>query len=186
MKFIEKNAIFDWFNIFVFSFVLAVLISFQSCTSRAASIDETFRDALKWKDVRPARTLSDIGLVSMYVYPVVLTLDESNIGGRLLTLGSAHALNAGLTKLVKVTTNRLRPDESDSRSFYSGHASAAFTSAGYICRYEKSHCGVALIVAGSTGYLRIAAGRHWLSDVLVGAAAGYATGHAIPIYFKGF
>ena len=43
--------------------------------------------------------------------------------------------------------------------------------------------GMAMGVA--TGYLRIAADKHWLSDVLVGTVIGLGSGLAIPLVFHG-
>jgi membrane-associated phospholipid phosphatase len=40
--------------------------------------------------------------------------------------------------------------------------------------------GVGMTVAGATGYLRIAGDKHYLTDVLVGAATGVAAGIALP------
>lgn len=84
--------------------------------------------------------------------------------------------------------HRLAPDASG--SFYSGHANGAFLSAVYFAytyslRHPDSECtgwiwagglGAAAAVAG----LRVAAGKHYPSDVLVGAAAGAFFGWAFP------
>ena len=56
-------------------------------------------------------------------------------------------------------------------SFYSAHTALAFASAFGSCRVS-----IALPIAAGTGYFRIAAGRHYLTDVLAGAAAGTLTG----------
>ncbi len=53
-------------------------------------------------------------------------------------------------------------------SFYSGHTAFAFQAVG------GPRLAVALPLAIGTGGLRIAAGKHWLSDTLVGAVAGLA------------
>ncbi len=85
-------------------------------------------------------------------------------------------------------SERLSPEASG--SFYSGHSNAAFLSAVYFAyswtlRNPGSDkqgwvwagsLGAASIVAG----LRIGAGKHYLSDVLVGAAAGSFFGFAFP------
>jgi membrane-associated phospholipid phosphatase len=74
-------------------------------------------------------------------------------------------------------------------SFFSGHATFAFSSvvaAGTVAEL-RSYPGRALIwvvglpLAAATGYLRIAADKHYLSDVLVGAAVGAAFGAGIPL-----
>jgi membrane-associated phospholipid phosphatase len=83
---------------------------------------------------------------------------------------------------------RLSPEASG--SFYSGHANAAFLSAVYFSyTYSLRHPGSryqAAIWAGSLGSaatvagLRVAAGKHFLSDVVVGAALGSFFGWVFP------
>ena len=87
---------------------------------------------------------------------------------------------------------RLRPDGSDNESFYSGHTSDAF--AMVIALYtthrlrhdeDANHwLFVGLPFAALTGYLRIAADKHYASDVLAGAAAGSVVGWVIPELHK--
>jgi membrane-associated phospholipid phosphatase len=79
----------------------------------------------------------------------------------------------------------------DNLSFFSGHTTTAFalaaatgtvaTMRGYRWAPVPWIAGGAL--AAGTGYLRVAADRHWLSDVLVGAAMGIAIGIAVPVLF---
>jgi membrane-associated phospholipid phosphatase len=38
-------------------------------------------------------------------------------------------------------------------------------------------------IAATTGYLRIAADKHWLTDVVVGALVGAGIGFALPFVF---
>lgn len=67
-------------------------------------------------------------------------------------------------------------------SFFSGHASAAFTVAVFTgewfsemypnSRYKSLVWAGSLSLAGFVGALRIAAGKHYVSDVVVGALAG--------------
>ena len=112
-------------------------------------------------------------------------------------------VNAALTAAVKFAVGRPRPysygldgsgrdvREGDARlSFYSGHTSTAFamaTAYGYLftARHPRSRWVAPVWLlgyayAGATGALRIAAGKHFYSDVLVGAIAGTAIGLAIP------
>jgi membrane-associated phospholipid phosphatase len=73
-------------------------------------------------------------------------------------------------------------------SFYSGHASNAFAIAVSLYRAHvirgdgdaKKLGVIGLISASATAYLRIAADKHYLSDVVVGAGAGSAIGWLIP------
>lgn len=83
----------------------------------------------------------------------------------------------GLVFLAKTLVGRERPcAASDScgidnpdYSFFSGHTAIAFSTLG------GPKWQVALPLAVSTGGLRVAAGKHWLTDVLVGAAVGSLT-----------
>ena len=73
-------------------------------------------------------------------------------------------------------------------SFFSGHTSFAFSLAvasgtvasmrGY--RAAPAVWGVGLGAAAVTGYLRIAADRHYATDVMTGALVGSALGFAVP------
>jgi membrane-associated phospholipid phosphatase len=78
-------------------------------------------------------------------------------------------------------------------SFFSGHTTWAFAlaaSSGTVASmrgYELAPVvwAVGLPLAAATGYLRIAADRHYLSDVLVGAAVGTAVGIGFPRLMHG-
>jgi membrane-associated phospholipid phosphatase len=78
------------------------------------------------------------------------------------------------------------------RSFFSGHTTLAFASAGVTCTNHAVHdlfgdpfadavtCGATLATAGAVGMLRIVAQKHYVTDVLTGAAVGTASGLGIP------
>lgn len=73
------------------------------------------------------------------------------------------------------------------RSFYSGHTStvaAALTASAWTLRWREGARVWPWIVAGVTtagvAVERVAAGRHFPSDVAVGAVAGFAVGTAVP------
>jgi membrane-associated phospholipid phosphatase len=79
----------------------------------------------------------------------------------------------------------------DNLSFFSGHTTVAFAIAtssstvatlrGY--RLAPLLWGSGLTLAASVGYLRIAADKHYLSDVLTGAVVGSIVGVALPVIF---
>jgi membrane-associated phospholipid phosphatase len=81
----------------------------------------------------------------------------------------------------------------DNLSFYSGHTSLTFTLAtasgtvaslrGYSLAPAIWSAGLG--VAALAGWLRIAADKHYLSDVLVGAVAGSLAGVLLPVLFHG-
>jgi hypothetical protein len=76
------------------------------------------------------------------------------------------------------------------RSFFSGHTTISFASVVFLSKVYGDYFpdsewkpyiwGVSLGIAATVGYLRIAAGKHFLTDVLVGAIVGSAIGYLIP------
>jgi membrane-associated phospholipid phosphatase len=125
----------------------------------------------------------------------------------LLVVAEAASFSAVLNQLVKYTVGRerpfvhyrnfrdadRRPDPDDHLSFYSGHTTLAFaiaTAAGTVSDlrgYDGAPWvfGAGLAAAASVGWLRMAADRHYLTDVLAGAVAGTAIGVAVPRLLHG-
>ena len=122
-------------------------------------------------------------------------------GGYIL---EATVLALDLDEVTKLLVARERPylheprpdgprprSSEDFLSFFSGHATEAFALAsasgtvasmrGY--RWAPAVWGMGESLAAATGYLRIAADRHWLTDVLVGLAVGVGVGIAVPLLF---
>lgn len=92
----------------------------------------------------------------------------------------------GITDYLKTETDRLRPDKTNNKSFPSGHTSKTSTyltlavrnleSYPYFSKYPLTlHAGHAILTAAA-GWSRIEAGRHYPTDVLVGAALGNFVG----------
>jgi hypothetical protein len=85
-----------------------------------------------------------------------------------------------------------KPDDNN-LSFYSGHTKLAFTlvvSAGTVAelrgyKHRGWIWGVGLPLASSVGLLRMAADKHYLTDVAVGAVLGSAFGVAVPLLLHG-
>ncbi|MBI2895640.1 MAG: phosphatase PAP2 family protein [Deltaproteobacteria bacterium] len=114
----------------------------------------------------------------------------------------AYAIDALLVSLTKFAVRRPRPYVYDparpmdqrgkpgaALSFFSGHASLAFTGATAFAEvFRRRHDGVAVPVVYASGLglaavvalCRILAGKHYLSDVLVGAAVGASLGILVP------
>ena len=143
----------------------------------------------------------DAGLVTW------LSKGRGDVARRLLAVDAeAFAINGLLTSIVQRAVGRERPfaqgcgtaghpactppDDRNS-SFFSGHTSFAFTAATLLCFQhgrlnlygdgDAVVCPVALAVASLTGLFRIAADRHWATDVLAGAAVGAAAGTVVSI-----
>ena len=92
----------------------------------------------------------------------------------------AQIITGGLTTGLKYATHRERPDGSNAQSFPSGHASITFATATVLerhlgWRYSVLGYTVASYVAAS----RLHDNRHWLSDVVFGAAVGTIGGRTV-------
>jgi len=77
---------------------------------------------------------------------------------------------------LKETTHIERPDNTDYKSFPSGHTAQAFVAATFLHKEygEKSiwYSIGGYTVATSVGVMRVTGNHHWLSDVFFGAAIG--------------
>ena len=121
-------------------------------------------------------------------------------------LSESLTLSFFITASVKAIAGRERPyvrecdgsppsdancnDANRKLSFFSGHASAAAAGAGVTCAYAIKRkawgestaaqvfpCALGIGAAFTTGILRIAADKHWGTDVLVGLIVGGAVGY---------
>ena len=85
----------------------------------------------------------------------------------------------GLVMPTKRWSGKSRPDASDRLSFPSGHTAEAFANAEILRIHvgKKSPWLAAggYLIAVTTGYLRMYNNRHWLSDVVAGAAIGFGS-----------
>ena len=129
----------------------------------------------------------------------------SGAGIDILVVAKATALAADLNQIVKFAVGRERPfvhalAEADKRktahpadnnmSFYSGHTNLVFAlavSSGTVAslrgyRWAPAVWGSGLAMAATTGYLRIAADKHYFTDVMLGAVTGSAIGFAVPYF----
>jgi membrane-associated phospholipid phosphatase len=85
-----------------------------------------------------------------------------------------------LTQGLKYATQRERPDGSGATSFPSGHASATFAAATTLERHLGWRYVVpAYVIASYVAVSRLPANRHWLSDVVFGAAVGIISGRTV-------
>jgi membrane-associated phospholipid phosphatase len=82
-------------------------------------------------------------------------------------------VNQAVTQGLKYTIHKDRPDDSDDHSFPSGHTSTTFQAAAFIHkRYGWKYSIPAYLGAAFTGYSRVDADKHYVEDVLAGAAIG--------------
>lgn len=90
-----------------------------------------------------------------------------------------QVLNGVLTTGLKVTVDRTRPD-SGGHSFPSGHSSATFATAGVIHQHFGGKAGAGAYTAATfVAWTRVRDRRHWVSDVVFGAALGLASARAV-------
>ena len=125
-----------------------------------------------------------------------------------LIVAEAVTLSANLNQLVKFSVGRERPyvhaqnqdvyqhsprRSDENVSFYSGHTNLAFAlvaATGTVAMLRDYRAapwiwGVGIPLAASVGYFRIAADRHYLTDVLTGALVGTGVGVLVPWLFHG-
>lgn len=153
-----------------------------------------------------ASNLSDILIYTCLASPFILFSSRA-IRHDFSTILGMYAesvlFNSALTFWGKGGVHRIRPyayfaktplntkmSAEAKKSFFSGHSSTAFMSMIFLSTVYssyypnsrwKTHIWIGSILMASTvGYLRIAAGAHFLTDVLFGAIVGSAVGYLIP------
>ncbi|HET6612313.1 MAG TPA: phosphatase PAP2 family protein [Kofleriaceae bacterium] len=198
----------------VVAFALQDVLAPAACRWCADNaFDAGVRDALVWDDAAAANAWSNItayGLGAGSAFGLGLIAARANGEDELwpkdaLIILEAVAVAADVNQIAKLSFARQRPfvharggsgaeaTADDNLSFYSGHTSFAFamaTASGTVATLRGYHLapliwGVGLTAAAATGYLRIAADKHYATDVLAGAVVGSATGILIPILHRG-
>ena len=97
-----------------------------------------------------------------------------------MDLLQAQILTEMLVEPLKFSTRRLRPDGSNSQSFPSGHAAITFAAATVIERHlgwRKAALGY--VIASYVAASRLHDNRHYVSDVVFGAAVGTIAGRTV-------
>jgi hypothetical protein len=132
-----------------------------------------------------AFTLAAIAL-STYTLGVISKNKGVAETGRALI--EAEIITAVMTSIIKVSVGRERPDGTGNRfssSFPSGHVSGSFALASTIDSMYGHYMGVPLFLfAGYVGFSRMSDNKHFLSDVIFGAALGTAIGRGVAKIHK--
>jgi hypothetical protein len=170
----------------------------------AGSLDDGAREMAVWADTDRAKLLSD--LIGYGASPIVASAllgvaAESwpAYGDDMIAMFELVWGTQLVTQLVKITAGRQRPlvhyrtepaplSQEDNLSFLSGHSSLTISiavGAGLIAgrrgyRLAPVIWTSGLAIAATTMYLRMAADRHYLTDVLAGGALGALGGALIP------
>lgn len=103
---------------------------------------------------------------------------------QIATLGSellrAQIVSQAFVQSLKLSTGRTRPDASNDRSLPSGHTASAFAMATVLERRLGWKAGIPAYAFGAyVATARIASSKHYMSDVIVGAALGVGAGRAV-------
>ncbi|HSS00832.1 MAG TPA: phosphatase PAP2 family protein [Kofleriaceae bacterium] len=156
-----------------------------------------------------AAALSDAALAATVAAPVAYltgnTIEDAD-GDRLMLYGEALAINLALFEGAKHLVQRPRPylysqlpevrryaaaqGKDAYQSFYSAHAATAFcaaTAGAYLAATSTRSRGARAAAWGSgfasaaaASNLRVRAGKHFYSDILIGSVIGMAIGYAVP------
>lgn len=183
--------------------------------------DEDVRDALRVESLHgryAVRDASDVGVSLMSTWPFLVDAlisawwyrGRADLARNMaLVSAEAFALASAVQGIANGVGSRERPygrlcgkgipeDSVDCdgnvryRSFFSGHTTLSFVSAGLLC---TNHLGLGLLgpagdlatcvggftVATMTSVFRIMSDMHYASDVAVGALVGSAAGFAVPL-----
>lgn len=97
--------------------------------------------------------------------------------GRMLVSDAfSAAIMAGAVNGIKYSVRRIRPDNSQRNSFPSGHTATAFMCATFLHKeygWRSPWFSIGGYTAATvTGISRILNNRHWMSDIVAGAAIG--------------
>jgi membrane-associated phospholipid phosphatase len=115
-----------------------------------------------------------------------LAITESAI----VSLAVCHIVKRAVARqrpLVRYAAEPLEHDPDNNLSFYSGHTTLAFSAATTAGRMADLHgyeaapaiWATGMTLAAATGYFRMAADKHYFTDVLVGAATGALVGYLV-------
>lgn len=160
-----------------------------------------------------AKKVSDVMLYSSLVSPALLFLDSdisSNVGQTLALYVETMAVTGTIFTMSSAAFPRTRPlaynkNEAEvplsdktrknaRNSFFAGHTAAVATATFFAAKvfhdYNPDATGKGWVWAGAAavpatvGYLRIKAGKHFLSDNIIGYGVGAAVGILVPQLHK--
>lgn len=147
--------------------------------------------------------------VDSALVPVIADRGNFDVAWQMTLISlQASAITGVVTRGIDRLAVRRRPDvaacsldpeyhemcfQGPNSAFPSGHTSGAFVGAGLVCAHhlnlplygirgaDVAACAVATGMATATGVLRVMAHRHYVTDVIAGAAAGALPGFALPM-----
>jgi len=142
-------------KLFLLLLCLAAPVSAQETQPLAWDTHRAFADNLS-----TALDAAQIGLDTIHNWR------EPERKAALLCEGFRLGVAVGIAEGTKLVVHRTRPDGSDRKSFFSEHSAVAASTSGW-------RFAIGIPLTGTVGYLRMAAAKHYASDVSVGLAVGF-------------
>lgn len=157
-----------------------------------------------------ANSDSYIPMFASFALPVALMINQnerSHAGQISVLFLESMATTGALFTITAALVQKSRPlvyntslpvhermDKDEQRSFFAGHTAATASASFFVAKVFNDFnpnsplkpyvWGVAAAIPATVGYLRIRAGKHFLTDNLVGFAVGAASGILIPELHK--
>ncbi len=153
-----------FFLVSVFVLILAQLPKCQ------ATVLDPPPSAVSWSNTSAANIASYIPVAASIVYDSYKSYKSVDRKKAFALQGLKTGTNLVASELIKLAVHRIRPDLSDNKSFPSEHTELAAMG---------SSIAISIPLAAGTGYLRMAANKHFLTDTLTGLGIGFLTGHYI-------
>ncbi len=120
--------------------------------------------------------MRDVPVLQMYIADIAGVQARNHWFDQTKNLIIASIVTELLTRQLKDITGKERPNGQDFRSWPSGHTSHAFVTATVLHEEFKETSPLlaysGYLFAATTGYLRMANNKHYLSDVMAGAGLG--------------
>lgn len=167
------------------------------CESEVNPLDRATRQALVARNPDGMKLASDAGLFLMPLSASLLTLASDRRYDTFILVAESLVVTANVNQATKFIAGRARPyahykndvgvdpaTGDDYLSFFSGHAASTFSVASATYAWMRvdrpdlaPYIGGAMFAgAAFTSYARIAADRHYLTDVFTGAVVGSVIG----------
>ena len=149
---------------------------FNSELNETGALDVTFEagETLGGAAVQVGGAVAAYGFGKLFSNPGLEALGRDLVRAQIVT--------QTITQVTKHAVGRERPDGSNNHSFPSGHASGTFATATVLQRHYGWKVGIpAYAVAGYVASSRLSEGKHYLSDVVFGAAVGILVGRTATV-----
>lgn len=135
-----------------------------------------------------ASTTEDVGDVLALLVPLTgiatATLKHDREGQ--VQFLKSFATNAVITGGLKAAVDKTRPDGECCDSFPSAHSSLSFMGAAFLSRRYGPKFGIPAYAAASyVAYSRVVTDRHFVEDVVAGAAIGYLSSYFFTTEYMG-